>query len=460
MFKIFLVNFSELEGRLDPNFYKPFFRHVVRCVNSKKSVNLGKIVKFSNESWDQKGLFKTTFPYIEIGEIDLLTGEIKQTNQLKIEDAPSRAKMIARNGDILISTTRPNRGAISFLRRNEILIASTGFSIIRELKMVNINKYYLFYWLRQNYSLWQIEQRSSGGNYPAITQEELSNIKIPIPPKEIQDKIVAKMDESYSNKQKKEAEAQQLLDSIDHYLFGELGIDLPKKEENTLQSRIFTRQLSEVSGGRFDPKYYEINKRLQYIQSQYSYSFLGEIAVIQSGAIVNTDDYISTGIPLIRINNIFKDNILLDNVKYISEEIYLKEKEAQLRNGNIIFGLSGTIGRTCIVKNNQKMLLNQRIAKIKVKEKISNVFVQFILNSPIGKLQFQQIGTGGNQINISFSDLAKIKIPLPPLEKQTEIANHITEIRNQAKRLQQEAKAGLKQAKKEVEAIILGEQQN
>ena len=106
------------------------------------------------------------------------------------------------------------------------------------------------------------------------------------------------------------------------------------------------------------------------------------------------------------------------------------------------------------------MLLNQRIAKIKVKEKISNVFVQFILNSPIGKLQFQQIGTGGNQINISFSDLAKIKIPLPPLEKQTEIANHITEIRNQAKRLQQEAKAGLKQAKKEVEAIILGEQQN
>ena len=268
------------------------------------------------------------------------------------------------------------------------------------------------------------------------------------------------MDESYSNKQKKEAEAQQLLDSIDHYLFGELGIDLPKKEENTLQSRIFTRQLSEVSGGRFDPKYYEINKRLQYIQSQYSYSFLGEIAVIQSGAIVNTDDYISTGIPLIRINNIFKDNILLDNVKYISEEIYLKEKEAQLRNGNIIFGLSGTIGRTCIVKNNQKMLLNQRIAKIKVKEKISNVFVQFILNSPIGKLQFQQIGTGGNQINISFSDLAKIKIPLPPLEKQTEIANHITEIRNQAKRLQQEAKAGLKQAKKEVEAIILGEQQN
>ena len=64
---------------------------------------------------------------------------------------------------------------------------------------------------------------------------------------------------------------------------------------------------------------------------------------------------------------------------------------------------------------------------------------------------------GSGQPHVYPADLEKIKIPLPPLEKQTEIANHITEIRNQAKLLQQEAKAGLKQAKKEVEAIILGE---
>ena len=55
---------------------------------------------------------------------------------------------------------------------------------------------------------------------------------------------------------------------------------------------------------------------------------------------------------------------------------------------------------------------------------------------------------GSGQPHVYPADLEKIKIPLPPLEKQTEIANHITEIRNQAKLLQQEAKAGLKQAKK------------
>lgn len=50
-------------------------------------------------------------------------------------------------------------------------------------------------------------------------------------------------------------------------------------------------------------------------------------------------------------------------------------------------------------------------------------------------------------------------ISLPPLEKQkqnqNQIAEHISKIREQAKQLQTEAKTGLRQAKKEVETMIL-----
>jgi len=54
-------------------------------------------------------------------------------------------------------------------------------------------------------------------------------------------------------------------------------------------------------------------------------------------------------------------------------------------------------------------------------------------------------------------DLKKIKVPLPPLEKQNKIVAHINTIRQEAKQLKYEAKEGLEQAKQEVEAIILGE---
>ncbi len=123
---------------------------------------LGHFVEFSDETWDQKTIFNKIFPYIEIGEIDISSGEIKNISNIEIQDAPSRAKMIVRGGDILISTTRPNRGAIVKIDEVEhLFIASTGFSIIRKITKNNINNKFLFHILRQSLSLKQMEQRSS-----------------------------------------------------------------------------------------------------------------------------------------------------------------------------------------------------------------------------------------------------------------------------------------------------------
>ena len=55
--------------------------------------------------------------------------------------------------------------------------------------------------------------------------------------------------------------------------------------------------------------------------------------------------------------------------------------------------------------------------------------------------------------------VGQLKTPIPPLEKQIEISEHITAIRNQAKQLQQQAKTYLEKAKQEVEAMILGDKE-
>ena len=47
-------------------------------------------------------------------------------------------------------------------------------------------------------------------------------------------------------------------------------------------------------------------------------------------------------------------------------------------------------------------------------------------------------------------------VVVPPLQKQQEIVDHIIDMRQQAKALQEEGKAILEKAKKEVEAMIIG----
>ena len=60
------------------------------------------------------------------------------------------------------------------------------------------------------------------------------------------------------------------------------------------------------------------------------------------------------------------------------------------------------------------------------------------------------------QANINAEEYRALPIPLPPLCKQNEIAEHITTIRLKAKALQEEGKTILENVKKEVEQLIIG----
>lgn len=187
----FGIKVSAFENRLDPHFYLPNFKALLDNIRKTNNAQLGDLVEFSRETWNQKDGFSDEFPYIEISEIDLSSGKINNVSYVPIEEAPSRAKMVVRENDIIVSTTRPHRGAISLIEQDkEGFIASTGFAILRRLKTDAISKEYLFYILRTQICLLQMLQRSSGGSYPAITAEELKNIYIPIPSKEIQQEIV------------------------------------------------------------------------------------------------------------------------------------------------------------------------------------------------------------------------------------------------------------------------------
>lgn len=213
--KSFFVKWSQVSNsRFDPAFYKESYLQIIKAIKATNHKALGNLINFSSESWNGADYFNITFPYIEISEIDLKHGFIRKIKQIPISEAPSRAKMIIRNNDILVSTTRPNRGAIALANFgvDEIKIASTGFAVLRKPKVGRLNKSYLFYMLRNKLILTQMEQRSSGGNYPAITAEELKKILIPLPRLETQNDIVQYISNIQKQAQKLKKEAVKILE--------------------------------------------------------------------------------------------------------------------------------------------------------------------------------------------------------------------------------------------------------
>ena len=221
----YVVHVDELEGRIDPHFYMPEFRDLKNELAKLNHKALSDLVSFSNETWNQEDFFENEFPYIEISEIDISFGEIQNITYYEKNKAPSRAKMIVRENDIIVSTTRPHRGAIAIIDKNKNgFIASTGFAVLRNPKE-EINRNYLLFYLRTQLSLKQMLQRSSGGNYPAINSGELKKLIVPIPSLETQNKIAEEVKRRMQKAEQLQKEAKEELEiakqEVDKMILGD-----------------------------------------------------------------------------------------------------------------------------------------------------------------------------------------------------------------------------------------------
>ena len=133
MGKMVTIKASEAHGRrLDPHFHSPTFRMNRSHIESHRYLAMKGLCELSDETWDKAQYFQDHFPYVEIGAINCENGEIGGIEELVTAEAPSRAQMVVRAGDLLVSATRPTRNAIAIVPLDvEKAIASTGFLVVR-----------------------------------------------------------------------------------------------------------------------------------------------------------------------------------------------------------------------------------------------------------------------------------------------------------------------------------------
>lgn len=145
----------------------------------------------------------------------------------------------------------------------------------------------------------------------------------------------------------------------------------------------------------------------------------------------------------------------------------MKDKYNNIKLGkyDIIVEKSGgsddqPVGRVAIIEEDTydsvPLSFSNFLMKIRVKN-INPEYLYFFLKTMynIGVTDSMQSQTNGIR-NLIVKEFLEQTVIEPSLAKQQEIANHVSAIRQQAKRLQEEGKAILENAKKEVERMIIG----
>ena len=133
-----------------------------------------------------KRSLKKDHNYSEINYIDISsvgTGLVESYNTIAADKAPSRAKRILKDGDIVWSTVRPTRRSYFLaLGFPENTVVSTGFAVISPVKV----PYAYLYPLTFTVSFVDyLDSRSTGAAYPAVTGKVFEQAKIIVPDSEI-----------------------------------------------------------------------------------------------------------------------------------------------------------------------------------------------------------------------------------------------------------------------------------
>ena len=161
------------------------------------------------------------FKYIDVSAIsnDLL--KITSYSEFLGKDAPHRARKAIQTNDIIFATVRPYLKRIAMVPENlNGQIASTAFCVIHCQKQI-ANPYYIFYTVSLDNFIKGVSENQRGSSYPAVTDKDILNQYIPLPPLPIQQKIAsilsaidAKIEAEENKKQALEELFKTLLDNL------------------------------------------------------------------------------------------------------------------------------------------------------------------------------------------------------------------------------------------------------
>ena len=506
--KVFIVNRSELEGRIDSTFYvnKPDFHNTIRLSKIAK-IKGGKRIPRDADYSD----IDTPNLYLRVTDIDEST-EFNYLNFKNISDELyeklKRYEVFENELIISIAGTVGKTKVVKNIPDKKRVILTEN--CVKILTNSDILPQYLNIVLQTNFLQKQIEISYIQTTIPKLGIDKILGLKIPqIPPLEIQQQIVNLYEKAYTEKQQKEAEAQKLLDSIDDYLLGELGITLPKEEEHLLQNtdknssynldndnplvkkgRLFLTNLSEVTGKRIDSKGYDIKTKLLKnsidnidskkfiilpLKSFIIQSIAGNWGIDENEEIEENEKYQKClVIRATEFDNQYNLNLDNSRVKYrlIKKNILSK---IDLKENDLLIEKSGgspdqPVGRIAIITQNiiknNILCYSNFIHKIRVDNKKINpkyLFCFLKMMHNIRLTEAMQSQTNGIR-NLIMSTYLNQNIVIPisengiiDIQKQTEIANRITAIREEAKKLQLEAINILETAKRDIEQMILGD---
>ena len=328
------------------------------------------------------------FHYVDIAGIDRIHKTIVQHQTLLGIDAPSRARKVIRKDDILVSTVRPNLNTVAMVPTClDGQISSTGLCVLRPNRAC-VEPRYLFYWTITSTFVDALTSLVRGANYPAVSDHDVKEVSIPLPPLAEQRHIAETLDR---------ADCLRRL----------------RAEADSKSSRILSSLLVRTLGS---PASWRSETRCRP---------LGEFVDSIGGATPpnKTERFWSGEVPWVSPKDM-KVDFLSDSRDHVSQAAVDETKLNVIQQGSALIVVRGMIlARDIPVAiNRNPVTINQDMKALVPKTKeVTGAYIWATLNLARQKLQMLVRTVGPGTLKLDTPDLLQFPIPSPDPDRLKQI---------------------------------------
>lgn len=367
-------------------------------------------------------------------------------------------KHVLRAGDVLFARSGATVGK-TYLHTTDLNPAVfAGYCIRFRFGPRVLPEYVYGFTKTQAYASWvSAIQRPAG--QPNINKEEFKTLEVPVPPLDIQRRLVAELDAARAERDRALAEAERLLHSIDEYVLAELEI-LPHADNRRVFAVRLTQVKPRLDADYHSPYFQQLRRAIEH--SKHTTRELGDLAVfMRTGFAAGRQDQAKgdeAAIPHLRPLNMNRwGELSIAETKSVpassvKEDDYLKKGEVLFNNTNS----AEWVGKTAVFDLETPCACSNHMTRIALKPGVEPYFVAALLNAFRGIGYFSALSTFfNNQAGINTSTLAALRVPLPDTNTQQAIAREVVGRRDKARQLQNHAEAIWHQARQRFEQQLL-----
>ncbi len=288
---------------------------------------------------------------------------------------------IVPRGCFAFNPSRINVGSVDWQRNEERVIVSPLYNVFSVSEQ--LDQQYLYYYLKSDFALQRIRAVATGSVRDNLKLAMLYEFPIEIP-------VIA--------------EQRKIVDRLDRV---KRLIELREKELQSLDELIKARFVELFGDPVINPKGWE-KKAL---------SDEAEIRIGPFGSLLHKEDYITGGHALVNPSHIIEGKIVPDNNLTISDEKYSELVAYHLKEGDVVMGRRGEMGR-CAVVEQSGLLCGTGSLLIRSYGDLSADYIQKIISFPSFKRTVEEMAVGQTMPNLNVPIVSAFQIIKPPKSVQ------------------------------------------